>query len=148
MKIVLKQNVEKLGIAGEIKEVKFGFAKNYLIPNKLAVIATEKEITQAKKMQVEIAKRKQEALKTAQESAKQINGKFLKIGMQANEEGILFGSVTAKDISKEIKNQLKLDIDEKIIALASAIKKTGAYQIKLKFAPEVNAEIKITVAKK
>lgn len=148
MKVVLKQDVEKLGIAGEIKEVTQGFAKNFLIPNKFAVLATEKKINEAKKMQAEIKKRKEEALKQAQELSKQINKKEIKISSKANEEGILFGSITTKNISEEIKNQLKMDIDEKIIALASAIKKTDEYSILLKFAPEIKAEIKLKVVKK
>lgn len=148
MKVVLKKDVEKLGIAGEIKEVTQGYAKNFLMPNKLAVLATEKEVELAKKMQAEIKKRKEEALKQAEIQSKEINSKEIKISSKANEEGILFGSITAKNISEEIKNQLKMDIDEKIIALASAIKHTGDYDITLKFAPEIKAEIKLKVVKK
>ncbi|MDD3887664.1 MAG: 50S ribosomal protein L9 [Patescibacteria group bacterium] len=148
MKVVLKKDVEKLGFAGEIKEVTLGYGKNFLLPQKLAVLATEKEVQIAKQMQAEIKKRKEEALKQAKELSEKINSKEIKIASKANEEGILFGSITAKDISENIKEQLKLDIDEKVVALASAIKNTGEYEVKLKFAPEITADIKIIVVKK
>ncbi len=148
MKVVLKKDVEKLGFTGEIKEVTLGFGKNFLLPKKLAVLATTKEIELAKQMQTEIKKRKEEALKQAKDLAETINQKEIKIASKANEEGILFGSITAKVISENIKEQLKLDIDEKVVALSSAIKNTGEYKVKLKFAPEISADIKVIVIKK
>ncbi len=148
MKIVLKQDVEKLGVEGEIKEVKNGYALNFLIPQKLAVPATKKEIEKAQKMQTEVKKRKKLALQDDKELAKKLNKQKIKILVKTNEEGILFGSVTTKNIAKEIKNQNKIEIDDKIISLPKSIKKTGNYQIKLKFAPEITADIKLQVIKK
>ena len=148
MKIVLKQDIEKLGVKGEIKKVKNGYARNFLIPQKLAIPATEKEIKQAKRIQTETKKRKSEAQKEIKEYAKKLDKQKLKISAKTNKEKILFGSITAKDIAKEIKNQYKIEIDEKIVSLPKTIKKTGDYKIKLKFAPEIIANIKLTISKK
>jgi len=147
MKIVLKQDVEKLGVRGEIKNVKSGYARNFLIPQNLAIPATQKEIEIAQKMRSEIKRRKQETFKSAKTNAKKLKNAKLIIKAKANEEGILFGAISAKDIADEIKNQLKVEIDEKVISIKEAIKKTGDYTIKLKFDPEVQTEIKLKVTK-
>lgn len=148
MKIVLIKDVEKLGFAGEIKSVSDGYARNFLFPKSLAILATPKEVEKAKRMQKDVEKKKQEAENLAKENAKKLEGAKIEISAKSNEEGILFGAITAKDIAESIKKQLKLDLNEKIVSMEETIKKTGDYQIKLKLSSQISSKIKLKVKKK
>ena len=146
MKIVLVEDVEKLGHAGDVIVVKEGYARNFLIPNRKAKEATVSNLKQAdlmkKKREETIAKKKDEMLRLADELSKL----SVTIRMAAGDEDKLFGSVTGEMIQKELESQGH-NIDKKLILLEEPIKKLGLYQVEIKLHPDAKATLKIWVVK-
>lgn len=145
MEVILTQEVAKLGKPGDCVKVNRGYANNYLIPKGLAVLATPANLKQWEERKANLAKK--EALIKAQmeEVAAQLNGKTVLIKAKAGKESRLFGSVTALDVVKAIKEQLKLDIDKRKLELPEPIKEAGHYSLNLKLHPEVKAVVKLEV---
>lgn len=145
MEVILTQEVTKLGKPGDRVKVNRGYANNYLIPRGLAVLATPANLKQWEEKKANLAKK--EALVKAQkeEIAAQINGKTVLIKAKAGKEDRLFGSITAQDVTKAIKEQLKLDIDKRKLELSEPIKEAGHYNLNVKLHPEVKAVIKLEV---
>lgn len=145
MKIVLLEDIKNIGAKGDIEEVSDGYARNFLLPKKLAAPATEsamKLALAAKSKQIEAEKSEQEKIK---ELAKIIAGK--KIVIKAKEKkGKLFGSITAKNIAQELKKE-KLEIPEKSIILESPLKETGEYEIKIRLEQGIETSLMLTIEK-
>lgn len=147
VELILKEDVQKLGKAGDVVKVKDGFARNFLIPNGLAVPKTAGNL---KMLQQEKEKRLKELEKTrveATELAKRIAEKSFTIAAQAHEDEKLYGSVTIVDISRALEDE-GFKIDKRYILLDEPIKSTGIYEVPVKLHPEVSAQIKIWVVKK
>ncbi len=146
MKVVLVEDVEKLGHAGDVIVVKDGYARNFLIPGKKAREATAVNIKQAefmkKKREEGIAKKKADMLVLADELSKL----SVTVRMAAGEEDKLFGSVTAEMVQKELESNGH-NIDKKHIIIEEPIKKLGLYQVEIKLHPEVKATLKVWVVK-
>lgn len=144
IELLLVENVEHLGRQGEIVRVKPGFARNYLLPMGLATIATEEN----KRMVEEHRQRQAEVLEKRKGALQQLAGKVAEysvtIEANANEEGVLYGSVLEKDISKSLK-AAGFAVDSDHVKLEGAIKALGMYTVKLEFHPEVTTEVKIWV---
>jgi large subunit ribosomal protein L9 len=145
MEVILTKEVANLGKPGDLVKVNRGYANNYLIPKGLAVLATPGSLKQWEERKANLAKK--EALIKAQmeETASQISGKTVLIKAKAGQAGRLFGSVTALDVVKAIKEQLKLDIDKRKLELPEPIKEPGHYDLNLKLHPEVKAVDKLEV---
>jgi large subunit ribosomal protein L9 len=147
MNVILKSKIEKLGEAGEVKEVKDGYALNYLIPKGLAMEATPKNIRiseQEKKHQVAIKEKEKEGfLKLAEK----LNSHSYTVSKRTGEEDKLFGAVTTQDIAEAIKAE-GIEIDKKSIELEEPLKKLGVFQIPIKLHPQVKANVKVWVVKK
>ncbi len=143
MDIILLEKISKLGDIGETVKVKSGFARNYLFPNKKAIRANEenKKIYEEKKEELE--KANLEKIKTAKEKVNLLP-KDIKIYRESSEQGALFGSVTSRDIVKEINND-KIRISAKDIILKSNIKNIGNYEVEIILHPEVISKILIYV---
>jgi large subunit ribosomal protein L9 len=143
MEIILLEKVSKLGNIGDVVSVKDGFARNYLLPNKKAIRASEenKKIFEQKKEELE--KLNVEKVKKAKEILKKIPNEVV-IYREASEQGALFGSVTSRDIVKEMINS-KLDVSAKDIILKNVIKNIGDFVAEVALHPEVTKEIKIVV---
>lgn len=145
MKVVFIQDIKNIGKKGDIKEVSDGYARNFLLPRKLAALATVSVVKQAlnaKSKQLEAEKIDQEKTK---ELAKVISGK--KIIIKAREKkGKLFGSITAKNIIRELKKG-EIEISEKSIVLKSPIKEIGEYEIKIKLDYRVETSLVLVVEK-
>lgn len=145
MKVILTQYQEKLGDVGDIVEVKAGYANNYLIPQKIAIMATKGNINQmklVKKAAIKVeAKNIEEASKTA-ESLVDITLNFI---VKTGEEGKLYGSITNKDLAEKIMGDKKIEIDRKKIDLPEHIKELGQYDVDVKLYKEVKATIKVIV---
>ena len=146
MELILKEDVENLGFKDDVVKVKNGYGRNFLIPNGLAMLATESN----KKVLAEKIKQSQNKQKKAIDEAQKIVKKLekldLKIAAKALEGDKLFGSITSADISKELAEN-KLEIEKKYIQLSSNIKKTGSYSAKIRLHREVYFELSFDVVK-
>lgn len=147
LKVVLKTDVAGIGKAGDVKSVKDGFARNYLFPQDLAVVATEQAMKQIeldqKKRQAKLAQEK----KKAEELSARLNNLSLTMTVEVNEEEKLYGSLTIQDILKALSAE-GIDVDKKAVVLDSPIKELGIYDIDIKLHPDVASRIKVWVVKK
>lgn len=144
MKVILKEDVKNLGVAGSIVNVADGFARNFLIPRNLAVEASTKNIKALEQERKKI----EEAAKKAKERAMEVSNRLstitLQIQAKAGEEGKLFGSITNADISEALKKE-GFDIDRKRIILDEPIKRLGAYTVNIKVHQDVVVPVNINV---
>ena len=145
MKVILQQDVRGQGKKGQLVEVSDGYARNFLLPKKLAVLATAENVNTMK--QQEKARKAQEAAEKAQAeaTAKQLEGLMVKIPAKAGEGGRLFGAVTAKEISEALAAQYSLNIPKARLVLDEPIKACGGYQIKAKLGYEVVGTVNVMV---
>ncbi len=146
MEVILKKDMPNLGYENDIVEVKNGYARNYLIPNKIAIVATPS----AKKVREETLKQKahkeEKIRKDAEELAKALDDKKVRIAAKAGTTGKIFGSVNPMQIAEAIKEQLGYDIDRKKIMLdGDSVKNIGEYKAKLKLHKEVEVEMEFEV---
>lgn len=145
MKVILIQDVKDVGKKYEVKEVKDGFAKNFLFPQKLAKPATEKNLAWLEKQKEKIAKKAEEELKKTQELASQIDGQEIIFSVKVGQGGELFESITAQKIAEKLK-QLGFQVKKQQVDLIRPIKELGEFPIKVKFEHNLEAEIKVIVA--
>lgn len=146
MQVILTQDVPKLGQRGDVVEVTPGYARNYLIPKGLAVLANEANLKMLQeKARAEERKRAKERAQ-AEELAKKLEGLSLTIEARAGVEDKLYGSVTAADIAKALASQ-GIEIDKRKIVLDEPIKELGVYKVRVHLADDINPEIKVWVVK-
>ncbi len=145
MKVILQQDVKGQGKKGQLIEASDGYARNFLLPRKLAVIATAENLNAMR--QQEKAKLAQEAAEraAAQALAEQLKGCMVKIPAKAGAGGRLFGSVTSKEVSDALKTQCGIDIAKTKIVLPDPIKSFGGYQLKCKLGYEISGTINVVV---
>jgi len=143
MKVILLQKVPGLGDIDEVKDVAEGYARNFLIPRKMAETATAEAIKKAETIRAARENEEKTHISKLQKLAEKTNGQKIVIKVKAKAEK-LFGSVTAKDIANELKNR-HLEIDEKYIILEEPIKQTGSYKINIDFGRQIKSQIEITV---
>lgn len=145
MKVILLSDVKKLGKKGDIVDVSDGYARNYLLAKKLGAQATNKAVNDIK-LQKDTEKRRQaEIYEEAQILAEKINEKSIIIKMKSGDGGRMFGSVSTKEIVKEVKSQLSLTIDKKKMQLKEPIKSLGTYTIPVKIHPKVTGQLTVKV---
>ncbi len=145
MRVLLTQDVDKLGQAGEIKMVSGGYGRNYLLPKGMAVMATPGLVKQAEE-QIAARKRKQAAARMASEAlAARLNGVTLRFEERVGELDRLYGSVTNADIAAKLHDQLGIEIDRRKIDLEDPIKRIGNYPVKVQVAPGIDAMINVVV---
>ncbi|MFH0826816.1 MAG: 50S ribosomal protein L9 [Candidatus Omnitrophota bacterium] len=147
MEVILNQDVDKLGKAGSVIKVKDGFARNFLIPNGLALPLTPGNL---KKLEQEKERKKAQLEKVKQESLElkvKLDGVSLTIPALVQEEDKLYGSITSQDVSQALEEE-GFTIDKNTIVLDEAIKTLGIYEIPVRLHPEVNATIKVWIVKK
>ncbi len=144
MKVILRQNVESLGEIGEIVNVKAGYARNYLIPNQLAYVATDGAIRALETEKKQYAVKMEKAKAHADVVAGQLGDLQISIPMQVGEEGRLFGSVTSQMIAAELELR-GFNIDRRNITIDEAIKTLGIFEVKVKLHTDVVAPLKVWV---
>ena len=144
MQVILKADVKGLGKKGEKVTVSDGYARNYLIPRQFAAELNAQLVTELKNKEAAEAHKEEQELKAAEEHKEKLSGKTLKITAKAGQGGKLFGSVTAKEIAAEIKNQFGIDVDKRKITVED-IKAFGTYEIDVKIHTKVTASLYITV---
>ncbi|MBR0382344.1 MAG: 50S ribosomal protein L9 [Eubacterium sp.] len=145
MKVILLEDVKSLGKKGDLVEVNNGYARNYILPKKLGVEASKKNINDLK-----LAKAHEEKVAAAQlEEAKELAGKLAEkavtISIKVGEGGKAFGAVSSKEIAAAVKDQLNLAVDKKKIVVKEPIKTVGEHEVKVKLHPEVTAQLKVNV---
>jgi len=144
MKVLLCQDVENLGWFGDIVDVKQGYARNYLIPQRIGVVPSEAKIKSMAEEKARRASQRQAAAERLQQVAAAVDGAEAVIAAKVNEQGHLFGSVSEKDIAANLIEQ-GFEVTEKTVQLAEHIKELGEYTIELKFAADITAGVKVTV---
>ncbi|MBI3551871.1 MAG: 50S ribosomal protein L9 [Elusimicrobia bacterium] len=144
MKVILRSDVDKLGRAGEVKDVKNGFGRNYLLPNRLALPATPASIKSWEKAREKRAKLVEGRVSQSKELASKLAGVSLSFSRPAGAEGKLFGSVGKSDIVKSLKS-CGYTVDKSAVALDASIKQVGDHEVELRLMPDVSAKIKVTV---
>lgn len=147
MKVILTSDVDKLGKAGEMVNAKTGFARNFLLPNKLAVQATKENIKIWEEKQAELRAIERENIKNANELKEKIENTKVKIIAKTGEGDRLFGSITSMDIEKALKEQNGLDVDKKKIEMKDNIKSLGTFNVIVKVYPDINANLEVIVDK-
>lgn len=144
MKVLLLQDVKKVGKKGDIVEISDGYARNFLFPKKLAEQATSNNVHIATVKKENERKQKLAEIEAAQKLAAELKGKEIKILGKAGDNGRLFGAITSKDIAEKINEIYKLKIDKKKIVM-DTIKLKGQYDIEIKLYPEVSTKMKVIV---
>ena len=145
MKIVLLENLRKLGSIGEIINVKRGYARNFLIPQKKALFASEKNIKQVEKIKTDLNKKDQEKKKYAKEILEKLKNKTYEVKKLITENKELYGSVKPTEISKILKERENIDLSSSIIQPVTEIKSIGEFKVLLNLHSEIEAFIKIKV---
>jgi large subunit ribosomal protein L9 len=145
MKVILLENLKRIGSIGEVIDVKRGFARNFLIANKKALYASKENIAEVEKLKSDLSKKDNEKKLDAKKISDQINNKEYKIKKLSTENDELYGSVKPTEISKLIKEIDKLDIKPSMIQPIKEIKAIGSFKVKIFLHSEVDAEITIIV---
>ncbi len=146
MKVILLENVKRIGSIGEVIDVKRGFARNFLIANKKALYASKENIKEVEKIKAELSKKDNEKKKEASQIAEQINGKEYSVKKLSTENNELYGSVKPTEISKLIQEENEIDIKPSMIQPVEEIKALGKFKVKISLHSEVDAEITISVS--
>lgn len=145
MKVILLEDVKSLGKKGEVVNVNDGYARNFVLPKKLGVEATGKNMNDLKLQKANEEKVAKEHLEAAQVFAKEMENDHVVVSIKAGEGGRTFGSVSSKEIATAYKEQCGKEIDKKKIILPESIKSFGVYEVAVKLHPKVTGTLKVKV---
>ncbi|HHY99502.1 MAG TPA: 50S ribosomal protein L9 [Sedimentibacter sp.] len=148
MKVILLEDIKNIGKKGQIINAKDGYARNYLIPKKLAIEATEANIRNLEAEKRRKEEKEKELLQEARSLEEELMKKTIVIKAKTGEHGKLFGSITTKEIADVLEKEHKIAIDKKKFDLEEPIKSVGEYKVRIKLHPQVNAELKVIVTEK
>jgi large subunit ribosomal protein L9 len=146
MKVILQENLEKLGTRGQVVEVAEGYARNYLLPRKIALQATPGNLKQLERIRARLAKIEAHEHATATQAAASVTGTSLTFERKVGQNDQLFGSVSAADIAQALAER-GVEVDKRKVVLAEPIKALGEYQVQVKFHHNVSATIQVVVAR-
>ena len=145
MKVILLENVKRIGSVGEVIDVKRGFARNFLIANKKALYASKENIKEVEKIKADLSKKDNERKQEATNIAEQINNKEYSVQKLSTENNELYGSVKPTEISKLIQEENKVEIKPSMIQPVEEIKSLGKFKVKISLHSEVDVEIVVNV---
>jgi len=145
MEVILRQDVEKVGLRGEVVDVTAGFARNYLLPRKLAETATPAKVAELRKHEDKRARQEAQSFEQAQELVQRLEGTELRFDVQAGETGTLFGSVTATDITERVWETQKIRLDRRKLELPESIKRIGRHQVPVELFADVTATLRLAI---
>ena len=145
MKIILLENVRKIGSIGEIIEVKRGFARNFLISKKKALFASKENIKEVEKIKQDLSKKDQEKKKKAKNIQEKLQNKEFEVKKLSTENKELYGSVKPTEIAKILQEKEKIEINPSMIQLVKEIKSIGTFKVILNLHPEIQSEISVKV---
>jgi len=145
VEVILRQDIEKVGLRGEVVDVAPGFARNYLLPRKLAETATPAKVAELRKLEDKRARHEAQSFEQAQEIAQRLEASEIRFDVPAGETGTLFGSVTATDVAEHVWETEKVRIDRRKLDLPESIKRIGRYQIPVELFADVTATLRLAV---
>jgi large subunit ribosomal protein L9 len=145
MKVILLENVKRIGTIGDVIEVKRGYARNFLIANRKALYASKENISEVEKIKKDLSKKDNEKKKEATQISDQINGKEYSVQKLSTENNELYGSVKPTEIAKLIQKENKIDVKPSMIQPVEEIKSLGKFKVKVSLHSEVDAEITVIV---
>ena len=145
MHVILRQDVEKVGLRGEVVDVAAGFARNYLLPRRLAEPAAPGRVAELEKLVAGRAQHEAQSFEQAQELVQKLEGSELRFDVQAGETGTLFGSVTATDIADRVWESQRVRIDRRKLDLPESIKRIGRYEVPVELFADVTATLRLAV---
>lgn len=146
MKVILTEKITKLGNIGETVEVKTGFARNYLLPNKKALRFTKENVALFEAQKAELIARQENARKTAESKVEAVKNAKLHMIRQAGDTGQLYGSVSSRDIARALKEIAGVSVESSQVMLGAPIKSVGAFDTKIALHPDVIVDVKVFVA--
>ena len=145
MKVVLREDVEKLGLRGEVVDVARGYARNFLLPRKLAEPATPSRVAELAKVNARRALSEAQSFEQAQEIGQRLGQAEIRFDVKAGETGVLFGSVTQTNLADAIWEKLKVRVDRRKIELSEPLKRIGRYQVPIELFADVTVETRVLV---
>jgi len=145
MEVILRQDIEKVGLRGEVVDVAPGFARNYLLPRKLADAATPAKVAELRKHEDKRARQEAQSFDQAQELVARLESSELRFDVRAGDTGTLFGSVTSTDVADKVWDDLRIRVDRRKIDLADSIKRIGRYQVPVELFPDVTATLRLAI---
>ena len=145
MKVILLQELKGKGGEGDVVDVAAGFANNYLLPNKMAILATKGNLKQLEQRKHNIAKREENRVSDAEKLKATLEGAIVKVEAKVGEEGQLFGSVTSQMIADAIKAATDLDVDKRRIELGQTIKTAGEHEVQISLYRDIKTNVKLLV---
>lgn len=145
MKVILRQDVRNLGKAGQVIDVADGYARNYLIPRGLAVVASDANLRQLQERQQHEIRRAEQARAQAEADARKLEGQTVRLTARAGEGGRLYGSVTSADVAEALAALAGHAIDRRKIELAEPIRQVGRYEVVVRLHAEVSARVHVEV---
>lgn len=145
MKVILNADLDNLGRKGEVIEVKGGYARNFLLPRNLAILATKGALREAENVRKVREERNQREVSSAQETAERISSAPLKISARAGEDGHLFGSITSAEIAERLTESLGAEFDRRKIHLSDSIRSLGVHEFEVRLHPDVVARGSIEI---
>ena len=145
MKVILLDNIKGVGKKDEIINASDGYARNYLLPKKLAVEANAENLSKLNNKKESAIYKKDQEKQNAEELAKKLKGIILKIKVKAGENGKIFGGVTSKEISENLKSQYNFVVDKKKIELKDTIKTLGSFNVSIKLFEGITADLRVEV---
>ncbi len=148
MKVILLQDVKSVGKKGDIIDANDGYARNFLLPKKMAVEANSKNLNDLKLQNANEEKMAAQRLKDAQDLARDIESKTVTVYMKAGEGGKTFGSISGKEIAAAFKDQHGLELDKKKLVMEEPIRSFGTYNVDIKLHPQVTGTVKVKVQEK
>jgi large subunit ribosomal protein L9 len=145
MQVILRQDVEKVGLRGEVVDVAAGFARNYLLPRRLAEPAARGRVAELEKLAASRSRHEAQSFEQAQELVQKLESAELRFDVQAGETGTLFGSVTATDIADRIWETQRVRVDRRKLDLPESIKRIGRYEVPVELFQDVTATLRLAV---
>jgi large subunit ribosomal protein L9 len=145
MEVILREDVEKVGLRGEVVDVAAGYARNYLLPRRLAEPASPGRIAELERIAAGRARHEAQTFDQAQELARKLEAEELRFDVQAGETGTLFGSVTATDVAERVWADQRVRLDRRKIELPESIKRIGRYQVPVELFTDVTATLRLAI---
>jgi large subunit ribosomal protein L9 len=145
MQVILREDVDKVGLRGEVVDVAAGYARNYLLPRRLAEPASPGRVAELERLAASRARHEAQSFDQAQELAQKLESAELRFDVQAGETGTLFGSVTATDIAERVWSEQRIRLDRRKIELPESIKRIGRYQVPVELFTDVTATLRLAV---